>query len=90
MITSDHALTLDRVPESAVILGGGVIGVEFASVWTSFGAEVTIVEALPRLVPAEDDDCSKILERAFRKREIAFKTGTRVRVGRRRPTPAYG
>ena len=76
MIASEHALTLDRVPESAVILGGGVIGVEFASAWTSFGTKVTIVEALPRLVPAEDADCSKTLERAFRKRKIAFKTGT--------------
>ncbi|MDX6261586.1 MAG: dihydrolipoamide dehydrogenase, partial [Kribbellaceae bacterium] len=76
VIASEHALTLDRVPESAVILGGGVIGVEFASAWTSFGTKVTIVEALPRLVPAEDADCSKTLERAFRKRKINFKTGT--------------
>ncbi len=76
VIASEHALTLDRVPESAVVLGGGVIGVEFASAWTSFGTKVTIVEALPRLVPAEDADCSKALERAFRKRKIAFKTGT--------------
>ena len=76
VIASEHALTLDRVPESAVVLGGGVIGVEFASAWTSFGTKVTIVEALPRLVPAEDVDCSKALERAFRKRKIAFKTGT--------------
>ena len=55
VITSDHALTLDYVPRSAVVLGGGVIGVEFASVWRSFGVEVTIVEALPHLVPAEDE-----------------------------------
>ncbi|GGJ84765.1 dihydrolipoyl dehydrogenase [Pilimelia anulata] len=75
IITSEHALTLDRVPESVVVLGGGVIGVEFASVWRSFGAEVTIVEAAPRLVPAEDADCSKAVERAFRKRKIAFKVG---------------
>jgi dihydrolipoamide dehydrogenase len=54
-----------------------VIGVEFASVWKSFGSEVTIVEALPRLVPAEDEACSKALERAFRKRKIAFTTGVR-------------
>ena len=59
------------------MLGGGVIGVEFASVWKSFGAEVTIVEALPRLVAAEDEAISKQLERAFRKRKIAFKTGVR-------------
>jgi dihydrolipoamide dehydrogenase len=76
VITSDHALRLDRVPSSVVVLGGGVIGCEFASVWKSFGAEVTIVEALPRLVPAEDEACSKALERAFRKRKIAFRTGT--------------
>jgi dihydrolipoamide dehydrogenase len=59
-----------------VVLGGGVIGVEFASVWRSFGAEVTIIEALPRLVPLEDEACSKAVERAFRKRGIAFRTNT--------------
>ena len=77
IITSDQALTMDQVPQRVIVLGGGVIGVEFASVWRSFGAEVTIVEALPRLVPAEDAGASKILERAFRKRGIAFKTGIR-------------
>lgn len=76
VLTSEHALRLDRVPASVVVLGGGVIGVEFASVWRSFGAEVTIVEALPRLVAAEDPASSKALERAFRKRGIAFRTGT--------------
>jgi dihydrolipoamide dehydrogenase len=76
VLTSEHALTLDRVPSSVVVLGGGVIGCEFASVWRSFGAEVTIVEALPRLVPAEDADSSKQLERAFRKRGIKALTGT--------------
>jgi dihydrolipoamide dehydrogenase len=77
IITSDQALNLDYVPERVVVLGGGVIGVEFASVWRSFGAEVTIVEALPRLVPLEDEYASKQLERAFRKRGIKFKTGVR-------------
>jgi dihydrolipoamide dehydrogenase len=77
VMTSDQALTLDVIPQRVVVLGGGVIGVEFASVWRSFGTEVTIVEALPRLVPAEDEACSKALERAFRKRKIAFKTGVR-------------
>ncbi|MGD9988987.1 dihydrolipoyl dehydrogenase [Pseudonocardia sp.] len=77
IITSDQALTLDEVPKRVVVLGGGVIGVEFASVWRSFGAEVTVVEALPRLVPNEDAFASKLLERAFRKRKIAFKTGVR-------------
>ncbi|MGH3782193.1 MAG: dihydrolipoyl dehydrogenase, partial [Pseudonocardiaceae bacterium] len=76
-ITSDQALNLDYIPDRVVVLGGGVIGVEFASVWRSFGAEVTVVEALPRLVPAEDDFCSKQLERAFRRRGITFKTGVR-------------
>jgi dihydrolipoyl dehydrogenase len=77
VITSDQALNLDYLPERVVVLGGGVIGVEFASVWRSFGVEVIIVEALPRLVPAEDDFCSKQLERAFRRRGITFKTGVK-------------
>jgi len=77
IITSDHALRLERVPESVVILGGGVIGCEFASVWRSFGAEVTIVEALPHLVPLEEESSSKQLERAFRKRGITFHLGVK-------------
>ena len=77
VMTSDQALNLDYVPKSVVVLGGGVIGVEFASVWKSFGADVTIVEALPTLVPNEDAALSKGLERAFRKRKIDFKTGVR-------------
>jgi dihydrolipoamide dehydrogenase len=77
VITSDQALTLDYVPKSVVVLGGGVIGVEFASVWTSFGASVTIVEALPHLVPLEDEASSKLLERAFRRRGIAYHLGAR-------------
>jgi dihydrolipoamide dehydrogenase len=75
VISSEHALNLDRVPASAIVLGGGVIGVEFASAWRSLGAEVTIVEALPHLVAAEDEEVSKAVERAFRKRGIGFKTG---------------
>jgi dihydrolipoamide dehydrogenase len=77
IITSSEAIRLDEVPSRVVVLGGGVIGVEFASVFKSFGAEVTIVEALPRLVPNEDEFASKLLERAFRRRKIAFKTGVR-------------
>ena len=77
VITSDHALELDHVPASAVILGGGVIGVEFASIWKSFGADVTIVEALPHLLPLEDPASSALLERAFRRRGIAFKVDAR-------------
>jgi len=76
VITSEHALRLERVPTSVIVLGGGVIGCEFASVWKSFGADVTIIEALPRLVAAEDEASSKALERAFRKRKITFRTGT--------------
>lgn len=76
VISSEQALAMDWVPSSAVILGGGVIGVEFASVWRSFGAEVTIIEGLPHLVPNEDEVVSKQLERAFRKRGIKFQTNT--------------
>jgi dihydrolipoamide dehydrogenase len=77
VISSDHALLLDHVPASVVILGGGVIGTEFASVWRSFGAEVTIVEMLPHLLPAEEESSSKLLERAFRRRGIGQKLGVR-------------
>ncbi|MDE0572941.1 dihydrolipoyl dehydrogenase [Demequina sp. B12] len=77
VMTSDQALNLDVVPKSAIVLGGGVIGVEFASVWTSFGSEVTIVEGLPHLAPNEDEALSKGLERAFRKRKINFKVGVK-------------
>jgi len=76
VLTSDHALELDRVPASVAVLGGGVIGCEFASVWRSFGAEVTIIEALPRLVAGEDEASSKALQRAFTKRGITVRTGT--------------
>ena len=77
VITSDQALEMDWVPQTAIVLGGGVIGVEFASVWTSFGTKVTVVEALPHLAPNEDEAFSKGLERAFRKRGIDFKIGVR-------------
>ncbi|WP_263730322.1 dihydrolipoyl dehydrogenase [Cellulomonas sp. SG140] len=77
VITSDQALQLDWIPKSAIILGGGVIGSEFASVWKSFGADVTIIEALPHLVPNEDEAVCKAFERAFRKRGINFSVGVR-------------
>ena len=77
VITSDHALKLDFVPKSVIVLGGGVIGVEFASIWRSFGSAVTIIEGLPHLVPNEDEVISKALERAYRKRGIDFKLGVR-------------
>ncbi len=76
VMTSEDALRLGRVPTSVIVLGGGVIGSEFASVWASFGAQVIIVEALPRLVAAEDEACSKALERAFGKRGIDVRTDT--------------
>ncbi|MGA8850480.1 MAG: dihydrolipoyl dehydrogenase [Aeromicrobium sp.] len=77
VITSSEALTMTEVPDKVVIIGGSVIGVEFASVWKSFGADVTIIEGLPTLVPLEDPSLSKQLERAFRKRKINFKTGVK-------------
>jgi len=77
VITSDEALLLDRVPSSAIILGGGVIGVEFASVWKSFGADVTIVEMLPQLLPLEDESSAKVLQRVFRRRGIDAVLGAR-------------
>jgi len=77
VITSEQAMKLERVPSSVIVLGGGVIGCEFASVWKSFGAEVTIIEGLPRLVALEDESSSKQLERAFRKRGINFEVGTK-------------
>ncbi len=77
VITSEEALKLEKVPSKVVILGGGVIGVEFASVWRSFGAEVTVIEGLPRLVPAEDEASSKALDRAFRRRGITSSVGVK-------------
>jgi dihydrolipoamide dehydrogenase len=77
VITSEQALQLDWIPQRAAILGGGVIGVEFASVWRSFGVEVTIIEGLPHLVPNEEESVSKQFERAYKKRGIQFKVGAR-------------
>jgi len=77
VITSEQALELDFIPKKVAVLGGGVIGVEFSSVWRSWGSEVTIIEALPHLVPNEDEAISKQFERAFRKRGIDFKLGVR-------------
>jgi dihydrolipoamide dehydrogenase len=77
VITSEQALQMTFIPNKVIVLGGGVIGVEFASIWRSFGVEVTIIEGLPSLVPNEDASVSKALERAFRKRGIEFKTGVR-------------
>ncbi|NBU57583.1 MAG: dihydrolipoyl dehydrogenase [Actinobacteria bacterium] len=79
VITSDQGTSMDYVPKSVIVLGGGVIGCEFASVWKSFGAEVTIIEGLDHLVALEDESSSKLLERAFRKRGIKFELGVRFK-----------
>ena len=78
IITSDQALVSDHVPKSAIVLGAGSVGVEFASVWASFGAEVTVVEMLPGLVPLEDADLGKELARSFKKRKIRTLTGAKL------------
>jgi dihydrolipoamide dehydrogenase len=78
IIWSEQALRLERLPASVIVLGGGVIGVEFASAWRSFGVDVTIVEALPRLVSGEDPSISAALARAFRRRGIAMVMGAAV------------
>ena len=79
VITSDHGTSMDYVPKSVIVLGGGVIGCEFASVWKSFGSDVTIIEGLPHLITLEDESSSKLLERAFRKRGIKFELGVRFK-----------
>ena len=79
VITSDQAMKMEYVPKSVIVLGGGVIGCEFASVWKSFGSEVTIIEGLPHLVALEDESSSKQLERAYRKRGINFELGVRFK-----------
>ena len=78
IIHSDHALSMTRVPASLVVLGAGAVGVEFASIYASFGAKVTVVEILPRLVPLEDASLGEELEKAFRKRGIDVHVGTKV------------
>ena len=74
VLTSEEALRLTTLPESAIVLGGGVIGVEFASAWRSFGVQASILEAQPRLLPAEEPELSAGLQRAFRRRGIAVTT----------------
>ena len=78
VLTSREAIVLREVPERVVIVGGGAIGVEFADIYHSYGAEVMIIEMLPRLVPLEDEEISQQLERVFRRRGIGFKTGAMV------------
>lgn len=78
IITSDQAIHLPAVPKTMAIMGSGAVGVEFASIFKRFGAEVTLIELLPRLVPNEDEAVSAELLRAFKKRGIAAKVGTKV------------
>jgi dihydrolipoamide dehydrogenase len=78
ILTSDQILELAAVPKTLLILGAGAVGVEFASIYASFGSKVTLVELLPRIVPGEDEEVSKELERCFRKRGIEIVTHARV------------
>ncbi|MFN2483200.1 MAG: dihydrolipoyl dehydrogenase [Pyrinomonadaceae bacterium] len=78
VVNSDHILELKDVPKSLIVLGSGAVGVEFASIYSRFGAQTTIVELLPRLMPLEDEEVSKEIEKAFRKRKITALTGTKL------------
>ncbi len=79
VMTYRSAIVLRDLPESVVIVGAGPIGMEFAQVWSSYGTEVTVVEMLPHAVPLEDEEVSKVVERAFRRRRrVTIKTSTRV------------
>ncbi|MEO8505797.1 MAG: dihydrolipoyl dehydrogenase [Acidobacteriota bacterium] len=78
ILNSDHILELERVPQSLVVLGAGAVGAEFASIFTSFGTQVTLVEMLPRILPIEDEEVSAELERAFKKRGMKVMTGTQL------------
>ncbi|HEY3579445.1 MAG TPA: dihydrolipoyl dehydrogenase [Pyrinomonadaceae bacterium] len=78
VVNSDHILELKEVPKSLIVMGCGAVGVEFASVYSRFGADTTIVELLPSIVPLEDEEVSKELERSFRKRGIKSLVGTKL------------
>ncbi len=78
VLTSREAIVLDELPASVVVVGAGPIGMEFAHIWRTYGAEVTVVEMLPRVLPLEDDDVSKEVERAFKRRKVKMLTSTRV------------
>ncbi len=78
ILNSDHVLELERVPQSLAVLGAGAVGTEFASIYASFGAKVTLVEMLPRILPIEDEEVSAELEKALRKRGIDVLTGTKL------------
>jgi dihydrolipoamide dehydrogenase len=78
IISYVEGITSDSVPESIVIIGGGAIGVEFAYIWANYGVDVTILEMMPHLLPNEDPEASKILEKAYKKMDIDFQTNARV------------
>ena len=78
VLTSDHVLDLDRLPASAAVIGGGAIGCEFASMLSDLGSEVTVLEALPRLLPGCDSDVVDVVDRSFRRRGITVRTGVKV------------
>jgi dihydrolipoamide dehydrogenase len=78
VVNSDHILELKEIPKSLIVMGAGAVGVEFASVYSRFGAQTTIVELMPRLLPLEDEEVSKDLEKAFRKRGIKSQVGTKL------------
>ena len=78
ILNSDHILEMERIPKSIVVLGAGAVGTEFASVFRSFGAEVTLVEMLPRILPIEDEEVSKELERQLKKRGMKVMTATQL------------
>ena len=78
VVNSDHILELENVPKSMVVIGSGAVGVEFASVYARFGCDTTVVELLDRIVPIEDEDVSKQLERSFKKQGIKCLTGVKL------------
>jgi dihydrolipoyl dehydrogenase len=78
IVNSDHILELKDVPKSLIVMGSGAVGVEFASIYSRFGAQTTVVELMPRLMPLEDEEVSKEIEKAFRKRKITALTGTKL------------
>src|SRR4051812_22284687 len=78
IISSDEALILEKAPKSMVIVGAGAVGCEFADVFSAFGTQVTLVDVMPAILPLEDVDSSKEVERAFKKRGIAVLTGAKI------------
>lgn len=78
ILTSREAIVLRERPASAIVVGAGPIGMEFAHVWQAYGAQVTVVEMLPRIVPLEDEEVSAVVERAFKRRKVKLLTSTRV------------